>query len=692
MKHLFSAMGSALLLALPAAAGTAPVITVDAAKTVAPVNRLGFGHNLEAADGRGIFDEPASAAAFNLGGVKFGQGLWNPERNAPNPLTAGELGKLRAGMMRYPGGCLAHSFNWMRAVGPLSGRPEWKFGIDQFLALCRRMNWEPVFTLTDYALPAEELPQHLAELVEYLNAPAVPEHPWAMKRADWGHPEPYGVKYFELGNESKHGSHKTIPVRSYTPEQYVRYAVESAKAIRRVDPSVKLGIVTVPGDASDWNCDWNRKVIAGAGPAADFLVIHIYGPGVDGTDAKSALRRALAYPDQLAVRLGQYRGLARELAGKELPLAVTEYNVGGFASDPFPVRFSALAGLMNADLLRLWQQPENRVEFANYWHILNGYWGGLRTDAEGTEIKSKKATLPFLEAWGKFRGDEIVVSEVSGNPRVAAEAGPGLRRSSGEHYVAEQKIGEQRKFKVDPAAFTRSGIEMSATGAGSFRFRFKEAKNGTFPVFSRIVRPEALAGDDSLSVSLSFEMRFLPEKPGERPQAIMGLGLCDPRGWSRTRSAAAFTLTAPPEQWTKVGKSFTTLAGAPGPDLLFRLENVSKPVSGTLEIRNLKAELSRGEKFPAYPALTTFATKSADGRTLYLIVFNRDPGNAVTVKTELKNFRTAGGESLLLHAENPESTDYFTGLSGRVTVTDGCFETPCPPGSMTAFRFESEED
>ena len=125
------------------------------------------------------------------------------------------------------------------------------------MELCRKMNWEPLFTLTDYALPAEELPQHLANLVEYLNAPATPEHPWAMKRAEWGHKEPYGVKYFELGNESNHGSHNLVPRRHYTPEEYAAYFRSCAAAMRKIDPAVQLGIVMEPGTGELHDSPWN---------------------------------------------------------------------------------------------------------------------------------------------------------------------------------------------------------------------------------------------------------------------------------------------------------------------------------------------------------------------------------------------------------------------------------------------------
>ena len=114
------------------------------------------------------------------------------------------------------------------------------------------------------------------------------------------------------------------------------------------------------------------------------------------------------------------------LTGRELPLAITEYNIGGTTDQPFQHRFSYLAGLMNAELMRLWQLPENKVIFANYWHILNGFWGAYRSDDATGKITRKQATLPFFEAWAKFRGSEIVQSEITGAPRIEAESASGL--------------------------------------------------------------------------------------------------------------------------------------------------------------------------------------------------------------------------------------------------------------------------
>ena len=688
MKRISSSLAFALLLAATGMAAELPTITVDAGKVIAPVNPFGFGNNLEAADGRGIFGEKADAPTFNLNGVKYGQGFWDPAKNQVNPETTALARKLNMGMMRYPGGCLAHNFNWKQAVGPLSERPEWKFGIDQYLELCRVMDWEPLFTLTDYALPADQLPQHFAELVEYLNAPAVPEHPWAMKRAKWGHPEPYGVKYFEIGNESNHGSHHTIPTRVYTPEEYVKYARESMAAMRKIDPSIQLGIVTVPGNGLDFNCDWNRKIIAGAGDIADFLVIHFYGPGIAGSDAETALSRVLAYPDQLPDRMKAYRDLTRELTGRELPLAITEYNIGGTTDQPFQHRFSYLAGLMNAELMRLWQLPENKVIFANYWHILNGFWGAYRSDDATGKITRKQATLPFFEAWAKFRGSEIVQSEITGAPRIEAESASGLLESRGDAKLPPKVVQTVEKFQFNLSGFAAgSDLSARAQGENALTFTLKERKANNYGVFTMVPRPTDYP-KGSMTMNISFDARFLPADPGRKPQAIFGLGMCDPRGWDATQSAIAVTgAQAAIGEWKHFAHSFSTLSDAPGADILFRFENAAAPVSGTVEFKNLKVEIKSGATYPAYPALSSFASRSADGKTLYLIVFNRAPKKAVTARIDLKEFPAVAGESLELFQEKVDTVEYFEGKTGSVTLKENSFTHTFPEHSMTAFEF-----
>ena len=68
------------------------------------------------------------------------------------------------------------------------------FGIEDFLQFCEKAGFTAAF-----AVNIEETPQDMADMIEYLNGPVTSE--WGRRRAENGHPEPYGVKYIGIGNE-----------------------------------------------------------------------------------------------------------------------------------------------------------------------------------------------------------------------------------------------------------------------------------------------------------------------------------------------------------------------------------------------------------------------------------------------------------------------------------------------------------
>ena len=112
------------------------------------------------------------------------------------------------GILRYPGGCFADTpqNNWLLSTGAtdnrLSPNRTWDlflqrmdFGLDEYLAFCESLSIEPYITV-NYQNGS---PEEAAKLVEYLNGSQETE--FGAKRAVNGHPEPYAVKYFEIGNE-----------------------------------------------------------------------------------------------------------------------------------------------------------------------------------------------------------------------------------------------------------------------------------------------------------------------------------------------------------------------------------------------------------------------------------------------------------------------------------------------------------
>ena len=94
-------------------------------------------------------------------------------------------------------------------------------------------------------------------------------------RAKNGHPAPYGVKIWDLGNEVDglpwELGHKTA-------ENYVETAREAAKAMNAVDPTIKFVGSGSSYYSGDW-LHWNRTVLNGIGDKISYFSIHRYWEG-----------------------------------------------------------------------------------------------------------------------------------------------------------------------------------------------------------------------------------------------------------------------------------------------------------------------------------------------------------------------------------------------------------------------------
>lgn len=216
-------------------------------------------------------DAPTTAAArFALtasgqGSVDFSfVSLFPPTyQDVPNGLRP-DLMKLLAGMhpkfIRLPGGNyvegsrFADRFAWKNMIGPADQRPGhqgcWSyrssdgFGLPEYLLWCKQLGAEPVLALFagyvlngDYAHPGSlEMDLYVKEAleeIEYVMGPADSE--WGKRRAADGFPEPFALRYVEIGNEDffdRSGSYEG------------RFA-QMAKAIREKYPQLKI-IATMP--------------------------------------------------------------------------------------------------------------------------------------------------------------------------------------------------------------------------------------------------------------------------------------------------------------------------------------------------------------------------------------------------------------------------------------------------------------
>jgi alpha-N-arabinofuranosidase len=205
---------TALLLARPARLASALLSSApDARIEILPEEVLGtispnlYGHFLE-----------------HIGGVIY-DGVWVGE-NSKIPNVGGvrkdlvdEMRKVKAPVIRYPGGCFADSYDWRDGVGPAEKRPRrtnfWnnedetsaapashryesnRFGTDEFMRLCRAIGCQAYLAANVRSLPAEAF----YRWVEYCNSPAGTTA-LAAERAVSGSAQPYDVRYWGVGNES----------------------------------------------------------------------------------------------------------------------------------------------------------------------------------------------------------------------------------------------------------------------------------------------------------------------------------------------------------------------------------------------------------------------------------------------------------------------------------------------------------
>ncbi|MBM3744964.1 MAG: alpha-N-arabinofuranosidase [Acidobacteria bacterium] len=179
-------------------------------------------------------------------------------------------------ILRWPGGNFVSGYDWKDGIGPRASRPvrpegAWgalepnTFGADEFLRYCERLGVEPYICINAGLGTISDA----RDWVEYVNG--AQKTYWADQRRKNGRDRPYAVKYWGLGNEIDGPwqlGHKNA-------EDYSKFALEAAKAMRRVDPSIKLIASGSSFFSGDW-IGWNRVVLEKLREEIDYISLHTY--------------------------------------------------------------------------------------------------------------------------------------------------------------------------------------------------------------------------------------------------------------------------------------------------------------------------------------------------------------------------------------------------------------------------------
>ncbi|MCX5687426.1 MAG: hypothetical protein NTV71_02095 [Candidatus Omnitrophica bacterium] len=402
-----------LSLLLPACKHTEQdsLITVYFNKDKGHVNKKVYGNNIIAYDPMTYENWAKEYYGFS----DYGAGIWDPLQNKSVKRVV-ELAK-DAGItvLRFPGGCGSHHYVWKETIG--NKRQHFLYGIDEFLRTCEEIGAEPIITVSYFTGTAHDE----ADLVEYLNAQDDGKNSnggidWAKKRAENGHQLPYNVKYFEIGNEVYHGDHKSI--RKISGKDYGLRYLSYYDAMKAVDPSIKIGAVL-------YDKDWDRAVSEIIKDKLDFGIIHVYptpksGKKIEQMDPEEIFKISLAIPVFRHEAVVQDTlSLLKRNSGKDIPLAVTEYNSGFVQEEPVPYRHCLGTALINAELLRIFMKPEYKILMANHWNFNNGYTGMIKSEKDFIGHGNnhpvnyiKRPNYYVFEMYNKHFGSELIEVDV----------------------------------------------------------------------------------------------------------------------------------------------------------------------------------------------------------------------------------------------------------------------------------------
>lgn len=668
----------ALLQPLHAWPLTSPTtVSVDAAKIKGEVNPLVFGENLEAADYAWVRPRPYFS--------KTGGGLWNFKTESVRPEYLKLLKAVNGSLLRYPGGCTAHGFDWHAAVGPRKDRPLFSFGVDEYIDYCRKSGAEPLITVSDYTGG----PQDAADLVEYLNAPALAKYPWAMKRAAWGHPQPYKVKYFELGNESDHGNHETRDFKQFTAEQYLAWARQCAGLMRKIDPRIKIGAVTAIAPQNPWN----YTVLEGMKNSADFFIVHQYAvqqspeQGAGQCPPELMMQACMAAGDQMETELVRCRELIRRVTGRDIPLAVTEYNALSYWDNrPIPYQYTLGAGLFAADYLRVLIKPENRVAAAAYWHFANGGFGMV----QGPKNPGDKPIYKLMPAfylyrlWAQHFGTRLVDCRVADSPKAELKSAVfTIQPATASKYRAEKPGPNLLKgYRISE----ETGVKFKTLPGGVLRASLAQMSGDHFPRLGQIP-----------CRSSAYLLEFEAKTSGDLAGTDVGLGLNDIRGWEATHSGIRISHLENYRQWSKFRMIFYPLKDCPQVELILQIPAGNKTVNGAIEIRRLKVCEYAPQQCAAYDLITSCAALSRDGKKLFVLVFNKAEKQKAGINLKIANFRVQKARRWTVSGPYPQATNLEKELvketvSGKALKlnADGQLSAGLPPCSMTAFELVSK--
>ena len=450
---------------------------------------------------------PADARWFGLNTA-----IWDSDFDTPTTLSA--LAELNTHILRFPGGSAADEYHWATDES-LTNTWAWSTSFASFTDIVTHLGAQTMITVNYGTGTSNEA----AGWVRFAN---VTNH--------------LGFKYWEVGNEC-YGSWETdTNNRPHDPYTYAFRAHDYITQMKAADPTIKIGVVAVPGESSyanytdhfavnprtgTTNYGWTPVLLAtlkSLGVTPDFLIHHVY-PEYQADDDQTLLLGDGNWPGDAAdlrQQITDYLGAN----GTNIELICTENNSD--AGNQGRQSTSIVNGLYLADTLAQLM----KTEFNGYiwWDLRNG------TDTNGDFD-------PSLYGWRTY-GDLGVINGLNTRHPVYylfklmqffAQPGDTVLNASTDYpllttYASRKADGAQAVLVINKDRYTTFTAQLALTNF--------------IPGATALVRSFGIAQDEATRTNST--------EPGAQDLATNRLALAGPNITTTFPPYSATLLTIPP--------------------------------------------------------------------------------------------------------------------------------------------------
>ena len=597
-------------------------------------------------------EHPISRQIFggNNNYASDGSGMYNAQANQVYAKFTKQVTTAGFRAMRFPGGTMANTYHFTRAIGPQSQRTDNVDGVPRDQEpLANTFGPDEYGAFLDTAHLTGDIvvnfatgtPGEAADFVEYMTA-RVGTNPnggvaWADVRARNGHPAPYNIKYWEVGNELGNSD-----------QYYWMSGSASTNCTVNADCLYANGGTThFTQQPAVGYADWRESASLSTGAAGQTFYIR-YAPVVpasqsvyvDGAAWKPVTDLAAAAPDAHVYRIDASQGTI---------------TFGDGTHGAVPPSGAAIT-----------------VTYDSGPHAgFSSFYSAMKATNPHIKVCSSFYSTEFLDLMGSTRPYDCVVNH-------PYTVGPASTLGSDDYHdqfmLAAQQLGNGVASTQDSI---RKAAGPRAADISTVVTEYGELGSG-HPVNTEHYH---LSLDQGLFVADML-----------RNWAQLGVPLAE------KAKLTDYVWSPPPPASQNVGFPENAMIAGPGPDTVVEpaaevVQLMSHMTGSTFVDSTISGNpartISNGE---SQPALTTLASRDRTGH-LYLIVINRDRENDVTATintTQYEHAQSAQVETLdapsFLSYNTPGSPNVVQ-LAQRVqNIGTGEFSYTFPAHSVTAFQ------